>query len=114
MVRGDIGNFREPERTNSYVQPPLKLRFFAALANGPWVFLGVVLGVAVLFKVALSAAQTPAPEASAASETGTATATATPSATGRLRFEPDPAASPPPPSAPSALPARVRKPRRPR
>ena len=99
------------------MQPPLKFRVLSALRDGPWVFLGVVLGVAVLFRVALSAAQTPPLEASAPAETATATATVTSTASataapgGPTRFEPDPAVRPLGPSGPAP---RVRKPRRPR
>ncbi len=123
MVRGDIGNFREGEVTNSSVQAsrlllPLKYkalglartRAFAVVAQGPWLFLGVVFGIAVLFKVGIGWMQsTPEAEPSAPVEKAPAPKVAASS----LRFEADPSAQPLPAQAtPPPLP-RPKKSRRP-
>jgi len=138
-VRGDIGNFPEAEVTNSSVQAsrlllPLKYkalglartRAFAVLSQGPWLFLTVVLGVAVLFKLGIGWMQpTPEAEPSAAvekaplppevrPEDGRGREAAAKAPASPLRFEPDPSAQPLPAQAapPPPLP-RAKKPRRP-
>jgi hypothetical protein len=127
MERDVTGNFSGGERTNSGVQAsrvllPLKFRAlgltrtraWAVLSQGPWLFIGVVLGVAIVFKVAIGWAQTATPDPSVASET---TEPAPKAATSSLRFEADPSAQPLPPATTAAAaaipPPRAKKPRRP-
>ncbi len=110
MVRGDIGNFRAVEVTNSSVRASLPWRFKAFVAQGPWLFLGVVLGVAVLLEIGIGWMREP-PEAEASAAVETAPAAKAPASS--LRFEADPSAQPLPAQAtppPSPRPKKARRP----